>query len=194
MSELRKYCLAIGIILWSCGIVSAQVSFGIKGGIIIQDFGEESESEIWPDIGALIEYKLQGSPFGFRGDIGGGFHQKEEEIKTTKGDVRLGLGIKYLYEIATSAGVYGVKAPFRSGIYGGLGLGMHFYWLQEKYADSLISNSELGIGLRVFGGGECLISSYTLFGEIGWENILRGDIFQDERSWSQLVFTVGIRF
>ncbi len=194
MPGLRKYILAVGIVLYSYGIASAQVSFGIKGGAVLQTFSEESESEIWPNFGVIIDYKLPDSPFGFRGDIGGGFHQKEEEIKTTKADIQLGLGVEYLYKIASSAGVYGGEIPSCVGIYVGVGPGIHYYWVQEEYADSLVDNSEMGVGLHLFGGGEYLISGYALFCEIGGGKIFRGDVFQEERLWTQLMVILGIRF
>ena len=147
-------------------------------------------------MGGLVEFKIPNSALAVRTDIGVGLYRKEQTgIRTTKTDVQLEAGGKYIWKISSSeTAVYGDEAPYRMGISNGLAIAMHLYNVEEKYADSVVKTPETGIGLHLFGGVEYLISSYILFAEVGWGNILRGDFFQEKKHWTQLTFMGGVRF
>lgn len=190
--------LVLGIIVWTCGLVDARgVSFGVRGGVISQSFAEEKwGAELWKALGGLIEIKIPGSPFAVRGDVGAGLYQREDPgVRTTKTDLQIEVGPKYLYKIASpEVAVYGGEASYRVGICSGLGVGLHLYTAEEKQGDSVHKEPEMGIGLHFWGGLEYLISSYVLFAEVGWGKVFRGDIFQEEHPWTQLTFMGGVKF
>lgn len=194
---MRKIVSFLCIMLYPCMIVGQvkRVDFGVRFGLASQSFEEETwGSELWKSLGGLIEYRIPASSFSIRGDMGAGLYERTEAVKTTKLDLQLEVGPKYLWEIASAeVGVYGGEAVSRIGISNGLCLGFHYYTVEKKYADSLVKDHEIGFGLHLWCGFEYLISRYILFAEIGFGRILRGDIFQEKYGWSQITFNGGVR-
>jgi hypothetical protein len=193
---MKKNIIIIVGIIFPLRIVEAKrlVTFGVNFGILGQSFSEEKKMEIWPTFGGKVEVRLGSNVFA-KGGIGLGFYRKEEEnLRITKNEISAKIGIKYLIgfgePIVSTYGRGYIPKKFGLGI--GVMGGGHYYGV-EKVKGKKVEKipPEMGIGVHLFGGIEYNIGIYVIFGEVSVGKIIRGDIFQEEKSWTQWGIVIG---
>jgi|Deesub1362A_J573_1020465.scaffolds.fasta_scaffold05053_3 hypothetical protein len=191
----KKSVIIVGIIL-PLSVLEARrlVTFGVDFGILGQSFSEEKKMEVWPTFGGKVEVRLASNVFA-KGGVGFGFYRREENgLRVTKNEISAKLGIKYLIGFGEAiVSTYGRGyIPKKFGL--GLGVmgGGHYYGV-EKVKERKVEKipPEMGMGLHLFAGVEYNIGIYVVFGEVSVGKIIRGDIFQEERSWTQLGIVIG---
>jgi hypothetical protein len=142
-------------------------SFGLKGGMDMQMFGNgESVSQWWPSFGGLVELSLPAVPIAFRGEAGYAWHI-EEDITSSDMNVIV-------------SGKYSISPPLSPlGFYLGAGPGLHIF----KVGDF---DSESYFGIHAYAGLNIKMGLNILV-EAGY-----GMIFPDAGSWNQLNLKLGM--
>ncbi len=164
-----KKCILIAVILLlaSLPLNALLPSFGIKGGMDMQMFGNgDTETEWWPSFGAFVELNLPMIPIAFRGEAGYAWHSQDE---ITSSDMNV-----------IVSGKYSISPPLSPiGFYIGAGPGLHIF----KVGDL---ESENYFGAHVYTGLNIKMG-LNLFLEGGY-----GMMFPEEGSWSQLNLKLGM--
>jgi hypothetical protein len=174
-----KKCTIIFLVIFVVSIpaLALMPKFGLKVGVDKQSFENltlfpvtsynDSLSEWWPSVGALVEISLPLMPFALRGEAD---YDRKSLGDSSATDLCL-----------TVSGKFSVSPPLSPiGFYLGAGPSLHIL--------SWEGSSENIYGAQVYAGVNLKLG-LSIFGEVGY-----GMMFPSEGSWSQMNAKLGTYF